>query len=154
MADSVLNTAVPLSAYLNQRDLAEQALRQVPVQMMTTRVASNHLAGLIRHVGAHLESRWTDVLSSDLEKGREKAAEFADDDLRRSREQWERGWERLTQGLHALEGSCNETRLTLRRASITALEHLYRNYGHTCFHVGQIVCIAKLLLGERWIPLR
>jgi hypothetical protein len=40
--------------------------------------------------------------------------------------------------------------IVIRGQPMTALEALHRSLGHVCYHVGQIVYVAKALRGDGW----
>ena len=63
---------------------------------------------------------------------------------------WERGWNCLLTTLKALEPEdCSKT-VMIRGEPHTVPLALERSLGHTCYHIGQIVQVARIHAGEKW----
>ncbi|MEX2542441.1 MAG: DUF1572 family protein [Trueperaceae bacterium] len=138
-----------------QKRLAERALEQLDSADFhwTPDSESNSIAIIVKHVAGNMRSRWTDFLTSDGEKpDRNRDGEFIDD--LGSAEQvlavWEEGWERLFDTLATLTPEQLQRTVTVVGREHTVTEALLGQLGHYAQHVGQIVYLAKLRLGERW----
>jgi hypothetical protein len=110
----------------------------------------------MKHVAGNLTSRWTDFLTTDGEKpGRNRDDEFVDTFRGRAEllECWERGWACLRAALAALTPTDLGRTVTIRGEPHTVPLALARSLGHTCYHVGQIVQVARVHAGETWTTL-
>jgi hypothetical protein len=107
----------------------------------------------MKHVAGNLTSRWTEFLATDGEKpSRNRDDEFVD--TFRSRAElldcWERGWACLLTTLKTLKPEdCGKTVMIRGEAHSVPLA-LERSLGHTCYHIGQIVQIARIQAAEKW----
>jgi hypothetical protein len=63
---------------------------------------------------------------------------------------WENGWKALDGSLTMLTPADLDKQVTIRGAPYTAGHALFLNLAHTSHHCGQIVQLAKQLVGERW----
>ena len=63
---------------------------------------------------------------------------------------WERGWGILLGTLQCLTPSDLEMTITIRGEPHTVPLALARSLGHTCYHVGQIVQVARIHAGDSW----
>src|ERR1043165_248045 len=100
----------------------------------------------MKHIAGNLLSRWTDFLTTDGEKpGRNRDDEFVD--TFRSRAEllgcWERGWACLLQTRKTLTPRELEKPVTIRGEPHSVPLALSRSLGHTCYHIGQIVQLAR-----------
>jgi hypothetical protein len=115
---------------------------------------SNSVALLLKHVGGNLRSRWTDFLHADGEKAdRDRDAEFelGEGDTRLAvLGRWEEGWRALFAALEALRPADLERAVRIRGEQVGAVDALFRNLAHTAQHVGQILLLAKHLVGPGW----
>jgi hypothetical protein len=114
---------------------------------------SNSVAVLLKHVGGNLRARWSGFPDSDGEAGRDRDAEFerAEGDTRLSiLAAWEEGWRTLFAKLGSLRPGDLERTVRIRAEQLGAVEALVRNFGHTAQHVGQILFLAKHLVGPGW----
>lgn len=148
-----------LSAIINtfeaNKRLADRAVEQVPDDKL--RVAldenTNSIAVIMKHVAGNLISRWTDFLTTDGEKpDRNRDGEFVD--TFRSREElldyWERGWNCLLTTLNSLKAEDLSKVVTIRGEPHSVPLALERSLAHTCYHIGQIVQVARIHAGEQW----
>jgi hypothetical protein len=143
------------TAYARYRDLAERALAQVEDDDLHTRVDAdgNSLDVLVRHVGGNLRSRFTDFLTTDGEKPwRQRDGEF--EERRATRDEmlaiWTTGWDTLEAVLALLTDDDLQREVTIRTRALTVEAALLRSYGHTAYHVGQIVQLARAHVGAEW----
>ena len=138
------------------KGLADRALAQVADADLFTTLdpESNSLAVLLKHLGGNLRSRWTDFLTSDGEKpDRLRDTEF-EIPPGTTREDilaiWELGWSRLFGTLEKLTAADLEKTVTIRSEPHSVPQALERSYGHTAYHVGQIVLLAKHTRSTAW----
>lgn len=139
--------------FAQQQKLAEAALAQVDDQAFFAEDGGNSLAVITKHVGGNLRSRWTDFLSSDLEKpDRNRNGEFvtAQDTRADIMRVWQAGWSAVTQTLASLQPSDLERSVTLRGQALGAQQALLRSLAHTAHHCGQIVHVAKAHARGNW----
>lgn len=150
--------AACLNAFDANKRLAERAVEQVPDPKL--RVAldenTNSIAVIMKHVAGNLRSRWTDFLTTDGEKSwRDRDDEFVDRFESRAEilEHWERGWSCLLSALQALKAEDLSAQVTIRGETHTVPLAIARSLGHTCYHVGQIVQVARVHSGASWTTL-
>lgn len=138
-----------------QKRLAERALEQLDRGDLhwAPDSESNSIAVIVKHLTGNMRSRWTDFLTSDGEKpDRNRDGEFVDDlgSAGEVMEVWEAGWQRLFETLATLTPQQLQRTVTVGGREHTVTEALLGQLGHYAQHVGQIVYLAKLRLGERW----
>jgi hypothetical protein len=135
--------------------LGEQALSQVSDAQLTWQPnpASNSLATIVKHLSGNMLSRWTDFLTTDGEKPwRAREAEF-DNDLRTRTEvlaAWEAGWRCLFAALDGLAEADLTRTIYIRHQGHSVAEAINRQLAHYPYHVGQLVFLARLAVGEAW----
>lgn len=138
------------------KQLAEDALAQVTDAELLAPLPGEEdpIAVKLKHVGGNLRSRWREFLTSDGEKpDRHRDVEF---ELARGEgraqvmELWERGWSELFGALEALRPEDFERVVTIRGEPHSVVQAAIRSLAHTCYHVGQIVQLAKRAAGSRW----
>jgi uncharacterized damage-inducible protein DinB len=151
-----------LSAAVNaleaNKRLADRAVAQVPDDKVHTALDenTNSIAVIMRHVAGNLVSRWTDFLTTDGEKpDRNRDGEFEETTLTRAGllSEWERGWACLFGTLKSLTPDDLRKTVTIRGEPHTVPLALQRSLGHTCYHIGQIVQVARIHAGETWTTL-
>ncbi|QDV48856.1 DUF1572 family protein [Gimesia fumaroli] len=153
------STASFLSATINtfetNQKMAERAIEQVADDGL--RVAldenTNSIAVIMKHVAGNLISRWTDFLTTDGEKpDRQRDDEFIDTFPERAEllAYWERGWSVLLDSLKSLTPDDLEKTVYIRGEAHTVPLAIQRSLGHTCYHVGQIVQVARIQAGDHW----
>ena len=148
-----------LTAILNvfeaHKKLADRAIAQVPDDKLHVPLDANtnSIAVIMRHVAGNLISRWTDFLTTDGEKpDRNRDGEFEDSRCSRAEllAQWERGWACVLGALRALQSADLGKTVTVRGEPHSVPLAIERSLGHTCYHVGQIVQVARIHAGDRW----
>jgi hypothetical protein len=144
-----------LNAFEANKRMADRAVEQVPEDKLHIALDANtnSIAVIMKHVAGNLLSRWTDFLSTDGEKPwRNRDSEFVDTFGSRAEllEFWERGWDCLRKTLQSLKGEDLEKTITIRGEPHTVPQALERSLGHTCYHIGQIVLVARIHAGEKW----
>ena len=114
---------------------------------------TNSIAVIMKHVGGNLTSRWTDFLTTDGEKpDRNRDNEFVDSFGSRAElvDHWERGWAVVLATLKSLTPEDLGKTVTIRGEPHSVPLALQRSLGHTCYHIGQIVQVARVHAGDRW----
>jgi len=138
------------------RELAERAVEQVPDEAFFAVLdpEANSIALVMKHVAGNMRSRWTDFLTTDGEKpdrGRDREFELEPGDTReRVMEGWREGWSLTLSAIEALGPEDLERVVTIRGEPHRVLEAVGRQTAHYCYHVGQIVLLAKHHAGSRW----
>ncbi len=144
-----------VNAFEANKRLADRAVAQVPDDKLHVALDAhtNSVAVIMKHVAGNLASRWTDFLTTDGEKPwRNRDEEFVDAFGGRAEllEFWERGWACLFQTLRGLKPEDLAKTVTIRGEPHSVPLALERSLGHTCYHVGQIVLVARVHAGENW----
>lgn len=148
-----------LSATINvfeaNKRLADRAIAQVPDEKLSIALDANtnSIAVIMKHIAGNLMSRWTDFLTTDGEKPwRNRDSEFVDSFGSRAEllELWERGWACLLTALKSLKREDLDETVPIRGEPHSVPLALERSLGHTCYHIGQIVQVARILAGDRW----
>jgi hypothetical protein len=147
-----------INAFEANKRLADRAVAQVPDDSLHVALDANtnSIAVIMKHVAGNLTSRWTDFLTTDGEKPwRNRDDEFVDTFTSRAElaEFWERGWVCLFATLRGLTADDLAKTVTIRGEPHTVPLALARSLGHTCYHVGQIVQVARVHSGEKWTTL-
>jgi uncharacterized damage-inducible protein DinB len=141
--------------YLRYKALAESAIAQLDDAQLSVdgEGGGNSIAVICWHVSGNLKSRFTDFFTSDGEKPwRRRDEEFQARRVTRAEllEKWESGWAPLLTTLLALSDDQLQGTVTIRRQPLVVHEALHRSLGHTAYHVGQIVYLAKSLRAGAW----
>jgi hypothetical protein len=144
-----------INAFEANKRLADRAVAQVPDDKLHVALDANtnSIAVIMKHVAGNLTSRWTDFLTTDGEKpGRNRDDEFVDGFRSRAEllAAWERGWACLLTTLKGLRRDDLEKTVLIRGEPHSVPLALARSLGHTCYHVGQIVQVARIHAGETW----
>jgi hypothetical protein len=150
--------AAIINAFEANKRLADRAVAQVPDDKLHAALDenTNAIAVIMKHVAGNLASRWTDFLTTDGEKPwRNRDDEFVDTFAGRAEllEAWERGWACLLTTLKGLKQEDLEKTVLIRGEPHSVPLALERSLGHTCYHVGQIVQVARIQAGEKWTTL-
>ena len=147
-----------INAFEANKRMADRAVAQVPDDKLHVALDANtnSIAVIMKHIAGNLLSRWTDFLTTDGEKSwRNRDAEFVDSFSSRAEllELWERGWACLLKMLKNLKGEDLERTVLIRGEPHSVPLALERSLGHTCYHIGQIVQVARIHAGAEWITL-
>ena len=144
-----------INAFEGNKRLADRAVAQLPDDKLRAALDANtnSIAVIMKHIAGNLLSRWTDFLTTDGEKpSRNRDDEFVDSF--KSREEildlWERGWACLLTALKSLKPEDLEKTVTIRGEPHSVPLAIERSLGHTCYHIGQIVQVARIEAGEKW----
>jgi hypothetical protein len=143
------------NAFEANKRLADRAIEQVPDEKLHLALDpnTNSIAVMMKHVAGNLRSRWTDFLTSDGEKPwRNRDDEFVDTFGSRQEvlDYWERGWTCLRETLKGLRPEDLEKTVFIRGEPHSVPLALERSLGHTCYHIGQIVQVARIHAGANW----
>lgn len=147
-----------IDAFVANKRLADRAAAQVPDDKLDVALDANtnSIAVIMKHVAGNLTSRWTDFLTTDGEKPwRDRDGEFVAAFIGRAEllEVWERGWSCLLTTLGSLTADDLTRTVTIRGEPHGVPLALARSLGHTCYHVGQIVQVARIHAGDTWTTL-
>lgn len=144
-----------INAFEANKRLADRAIMQVSDDKLHVPLDqnTNSIAVVMKHVAGNLLSRWTDFLTTDGEKPwRNRDDEFVDSFG--SREEilahWERGWACLLGTLKSLQPDDLGKTVSIRGEPHSVPLALERSLGHTCYHIGQIVQVARIHAGAHW----
>lgn len=113
----------------------------------------NSAAILVWHIGGNLRSRFTDFLTTDGEKPwRRRDEEFVPRAVTRAEilDKWNGGWDVLFSTLTALTDDHLHQIITIRGQPFPVHDALHRSLAHICYHVGQLVFLAKSYRGDEW----
>lgn len=141
--------------YREYKALGDAAMAQASEAQLVAPgpAGGNSIAVIAWHLGGNLLSRFTDFLTSDGEKPwRDRESEFAPRTPGRAEltEHWDRGWGVLLGALAELSDEDLTRTIVIRGVKLSVLEALIRSLAHACYHVGQIVYVAKALRGPDW----
>jgi hypothetical protein len=144
-----------INAFEANKRLADRAIEQVSDERlhMSLDANTNSIAVIMKHVAGNLASRWTDFLTTDGEKPwRNRDDEFVDSFRSRAEilETWEHGWACLLNTLKSLTPQDLEKIVTIRGEPHSVPLALERSLGHTCYHIGQIVQVARIHARAKW----
>lgn len=141
--------------FLKLRKLADGAVVQVLHYRMFDAPASevNSIAATMKHIAGNMTSRWTDFLNGDGEKPtRDRDSEFesSDDRPEEIEKRWQAGWRVFSETLESLTPEDLERSVTIRGESHRVIQAINRQLDHYAYHVGQIVIVAKWIVGPEW----
>ena len=141
--------------YLRYKALGESALAQVAEADLSKEPPGNgnSLAALVWHIAGNLESRFTDFRTSDGEKPtRDRDSEFLSRDVTRAElmDKWNRGWAPLLAEVKQLTDADLASTVVIRTQALRIDQALERSLAHAAYHVGQVVYLAKLWVGDQW----
>jgi hypothetical protein len=141
--------------FLRQKRLAERAVEQLSYTQLHERIHpnTNSVSIIMKHMAGNMLSRWTDFLTTDGEKPwRHRENEFVDDLLVPGliERYWEHGWVIVFEALSDLNPDDLTRTILIRGEEHSVIQAIQRQVDHYGYHVGQIVLIAKILVGEEW----
>jgi hypothetical protein len=153
MASSVLSSIV--GEFKRYKALGDAALVQLEDSELAVGdpKSRNSAAILVWHIGGNLRSRFTDFLTSDGEKPwRHRDEEFTARSVTRGEllDKWNGGWDALFDALEKLTDASLQQTVTIRGQSFEVHDALHRALAHSCYHVGQLVFLARSFRGESW----
>jgi hypothetical protein len=138
------------------KKMADDAMAQVDDAQFFAPLGDeeNGIALIVKHMAGNLRSRWTDFLTTDGEKpDRDRDAEFevhGGDGRAALLEAWERGWAIFLGTLASLTPDDLGRTVQIRGEPQTVIRAVDRGVAHACYHVGQIVLLAKHFAGPNW----
>jgi len=143
------------SEYLRYKNLAERAIEQTPEKELYKLFGedNNSISIIVSHISGNLKSRFTDFLTTDGEKEwRKRDTEFEEKHLPKTElmDSWNEGWNILLNTLAELNDNDLSKIITIRNEEMTVAKALHRSLAHTSYHVGQIVFIARMIVGKDW----
>lgn len=142
--------------FLRYKALGDAALAQLRDEELGAGDAIdglNSAAVLVWHIGGNLRSRFTDFLTSDGEKPwRKRDEEFTARTVTRQdvMDKWNSGWDALFTALEPLTDDHLQQTVTIRGQSFAVHDALHRSLAHICYHVGQLVFLAKQFRRQEW----
>jgi hypothetical protein len=144
--------------YRYYKRLGDRAMEQVPDEALFVSLdaESNSIAIIVKHLAGNMLSRWADFLTTDGEKPtRNRDSEFEAPAKTRAEllALWESGWKMLFEALAPLTEADMSRTVHIRGEAHSVMQAIHRNITHTCYHVGQIVYLAKHFAGPQWKPL-
>jgi len=153
MEKSFLNSALKQFEYY--KSLGDKTLTQLSVDQIfwSSDVHGNSVAVLMKHLGGNMLSRWTNFLTEDGEKEwRNRDDEFEDsfETKEGAIAYWENGWNCLFTAIKMLTHDKLEDVIYIRNQGHTVTEAINRQLCHYPYHVGQIVFLGKMILGDNW----
>lgn len=117
---------------------------------------SNSIATIVKHLSGNMRSRWTDFLATDGEKEtRNREAEFENSTLSAAQVliRWQEGWDCLFAALKSLKEEDLQKIIYIRNQGHTVMEAINRQLAHYPYHIGQIVFLGKMMVGNSWSSL-
>ncbi len=150
---SYLKDSIDVFRYYKK--LGERAMAQCPDEALFTTLdaESNSIAIIVKHMAGNMRSRWTDFLTTDGEKpDRHRDTEFEAPPKTRTElmEMWERGWKHVFDALELLSDADLARTITIRTEPHSVMQAINRQIAHYCYHVGQIVYLARHFAGDKW----
>ena len=117
---------------------------------------SNSIAIIVKHLHGNMISRWQNLFAADGEsQNRNRDAEFEIEVLSRESilELWESGWACLFAALENLKPSDFSRSVFIRNEAHSVIAVIQRQLAHYPGHVGQMVYLAKMFQGEKFVSL-
>jgi hypothetical protein len=148
--------SIAVTEFRRLKKMADGALAQVSAEQLFAigGPEDNSLAVIMKHMAGNMLSRWRDFLTSDGEKpGRNRDGEFivtAADTRDALFARWEEGWQETFRALEPLHAADLERTITIRGEPLTVAQAITRQLTHYAYHIGQIVFLAKHLVGTKW----
>ena len=153
MQNSFLTSTIKQFEYY--KNLGDKTLNQLIDDQVfwSASEGGNSIAILVKHLSGNMKSRWTNFLTEDGEKEwRNRDDEF--ENSFKTKEEviayWENGWHCLFTTLKMLKSHNLEDIIYIRNHGHTVTEAINRQLCHYSYHVGQIVFLAKIMLGNDW----
>jgi uncharacterized damage-inducible protein DinB len=140
------------------KTLAEKTITQLSDEQLFLQYnrECNSVATIVKHLAGNMKSRWTDFLTTDGEKAwRNRDAEFDNDlsDRAELLDKWNKGWASCFDALNALTEADLTKKVVIRNQTHTVLDAINRQLAHYPYHIGQIIFIGKMLIGDKWTSL-
>jgi Protein of unknown function (DUF1572) len=150
---SFLESAIKRLGYY--KELGDKTFAQLKEEdfHFTPNEESNSIALVIQHTAGNMLSRWTDFLTTDGEKEwRNRDTEFEEQNLTKQQlvAFWQKGWDCLLNTLSSLSSDDLLKTIYIRSEGLLVIDAINRQLAHYPYHVGQIICLAKLIKNEDW----
>lgn len=136
--------------------LGDKTFEQLSDEQLFTEIVegTNSVAIVAKHIAGNQLSRWTDFWTTDGEKEwRNRETEFELIEMK-SREdvvnRWNAGWNCLFEAINSINEQNFNTLVYIRNMGHTIPDAVNRQLCHYSYHVGQIVFLGKLILGNDW----
>ena len=153
IATAFLQSAIKRVAYY--KELGDKTLSTISEAEIhfTPNQQSNSIAIIIQHLSGNMQSRWTNFLTSDGEKGgRDRDNEFTSQQL--SKQQitalWNKGWDCFLGALNQLMPDDLLKTIYIRQEPLLVIDAINRQLAHYPYHVGQIIYAAKIIKDNNW----
>ena len=145
-----------LKLFKDYQRLGGKALERMTEEQLHWEPAagSNTAAVIVQHLSGNMRSRFTDFLNSDGEKpDRNRDAEF-EANASQSKEEilalWEMGWNVVFKAIEPLTESHLQQAVFIRGEAHTVQKAILRQIAHYAYHIGQLVYLSKMVVGESW----
>ncbi|MFE7375601.1 DUF1572 domain-containing protein [Bacillus cereus] len=144
-----------ISNFKTTKQQGERALSQLSYEQIqwSSHEETNSIAIIIKHLHGNMRSRWTDFLTSDGEKvDRDRDGEF--EGGYSSKEEalaaWQEGWEYVFNTMNTILPEHLLKTVYIRGEAHTVMQAIERQISHYALHIGQIICIGKMLKENKW----
>ncbi len=114
---------------------------------------SNSISIIVKHIVGNMLSRWTNFLIEDGEKEwRHRDQEFEGTYLNKSEmiNAWNNGWQCLFDSIESLTEADLDRIIYIRNQGHSVSEAINRQTMHYAYHIGQIVFLSKMMVGNKW----
>ena len=137
------------------KSLGDKTFNQLTEEQLfwLSNVDDNSIAIIVKHIAGNMRSRWTNFLTEDGEKEwRNRDDEFINSFTTKEEviAYWEMGWQCLFNALNTITPENFDSIVYIRNQGHTITEAINRQLCHYSYHIGQIVFLGKLLLGNDW----
>jgi hypothetical protein len=137
------------------KQLVESAIAQVTDNQLfeTIDKENNSIAIIMKHIAGNMNSRWTNFLTTDGEKNRQRDLEFEkeDDDTKETLlRRWNDAWGITLNSISGLKEEDLTKTVYIREEPHLVLEAVNRQLTHYAYHAGQIVFLARHFAGKNW----
>lgn len=144
--------------FIQYKKLGDKTIKQLNDEMLHWQYNEQSLsiATIIKHLHGNMLSRLTDFLTTDGEKEwRKRDAEFVADESTKDTilAAWEEGWACVINTLSALDEKDLTKTVFIRSEPHTVMAAITRQLTHYAYHVGQIISVGKMCMGENWTTL-
>ncbi len=152
--DMAWRDAAVLGFRYHQR-LAERAMAQIGDEALHQALdaETNSIAVIVQHIAGNLRSRWTEFLTTDGEKpSRDRDDEFIDRGANRAvlLDAWNLAWNAVFTSLEELTPADAGRTVVIRGEAHSVPLAVQRSLAHSCYHVGQVVLLARHWAGPNW----
>ena len=142
-------------SFAGARKMAEGAIEQLDDDQLFARPAAgfNSVAAIVKHLAGNVKSRWTDWRTTDGEKPwRHRESEFDVEGLCRADidRLWAQLWDTIMGELDSMTAEDLGRTVTIRSEPHTVPDAVDRQLMHMGYHVGQILLIARMVVGSEW----